>query len=69
MCDTTPRRSTTVPHTPDPTKGHERVEATGIYIHADMTIKEKALSRTTPLNTKPGRYQASDPLLAFLEQL
>ena len=49
--------------------GHERVETTGIYIHADMTIKEKALSRTTPLNTKPGRYRASDPLLAFLEQL
>ena len=49
--------------------GHERVETTGIYIHADMSIKERALSRTTPLNTKPGRYQASDPLLAFLEQL
>ena len=49
--------------------GHERVETTGIYIHADMSIKERALSRTTPLNTKPGRYQAADPLLAFLEQL
>ena len=52
-----------------PWVGHERVESTGIYIHADMTIKERALSRTSPLNTKPGCYQASDPLLAFLEQL
>lgn len=49
--------------------GHERVETTGIYIHADMTIKERALSRTTPLNTKPGRYKAPDRLLMFLEQL
>ena len=52
-----------------PWLGHERVETTGIYIHADMSIKERALSRTTPQNTKPGRYQASNPLLAFLDQL
>ena len=49
--------------------GHERVETTWIYTHADMSIKERALNRTTPLGTKPGRYRASDPLLAFLEQL
>ena len=49
--------------------GHEQITITNGYIHADMTIKEKALSRTTPLNTKPGHYRASDPLLAFLEQL
>ena len=49
--------------------GHERVETTGIKFHADMSIKERALARTTPLNAKAGRYRASDPLLAFLEDL
>ncbi|MDQ6835666.1 MAG: site-specific integrase, partial [Actinomycetota bacterium] len=28
--------------------GHERVETTGVYIHADMSIKERALARTRP---------------------
>lgn len=49
--------------------GHERVETTNIYTHADMTVKEKALARATPLGTKPGRYRPADPLLAFLESL
>jgi integrase/recombinase XerD len=49
--------------------GHERVETTGIYTHADMSIKERALARTAPLGTKPGRYRATDPLLRFLESL
>ncbi len=49
--------------------GHERVETTGIYTHADMSIKQRALARTTPLDTRPGRYRPPDPLLAFLEAL
>lgn len=49
--------------------GHERVETTDIYIHGDLTIKERAIARTAPLSTKPGRYQAPDALLAFLEGL
>ena len=49
--------------------GHERLETTDIYIHADLSIKERALARTTPPNTPPGRYRAADPLLAFLESL
>jgi site-specific recombinase XerD len=49
--------------------GHERVETTGIYTHADMAIKQRALARTAPLGTKPGRYRPSDPLLAFLGNL
>ena len=36
-------------------------------MHADMTIKEKALARTTPTTSKPGRYQPRDHLLAFLK--
>lgn len=49
--------------------GHESVETTQIYLHADMRLKEKALSRTTPRGCKPGRYRPSDTLLAFLESL
>jgi site-specific recombinase XerD len=49
--------------------GHESVETTQIYLHADIRLKEEALSRTTPQGTKPGRYQPSDELLAFLEGL
>lgn len=49
--------------------GHESVEATQIYLHADMRLKEKALSRTTPLGVKLGRYRPADKLLAFLESL
>jgi hypothetical protein len=32
-----------------------------------MSIKERALARTTPPTSKPGRYQPHDTLLAFLE--
>jgi integrase/recombinase XerD len=49
--------------------GHEQLDTTQIYIHADQTIKERALARTTPLGTTPGRYRPPDTLLAFLEQL
>jgi site-specific recombinase XerD len=49
--------------------GHESVEATQIYLHADMEIKERALARTTPPNSQPGRYRPPDQLLAFLEAL
>lgn len=49
--------------------GHESVETTQMYLHADMRLKEKALSRTTPLGVKPGRYRPDDKLLAFLESL
>jgi site-specific recombinase XerD len=50
--------------------GHEKVETTcRVYLHADLSIKERALARTTPPNSKPGRYRASDRLLAFLDRL
>jgi len=49
--------------------GHERIETTNIYVHADMTLKERALARTVPISVKPGRYRPPDPLLAFLEAL
>ncbi len=49
--------------------GHESVETTQMYLHADMRLKEKALSRTVPLGVKPLRYRPDDKLLAFLESL
>jgi integrase/recombinase XerD len=49
--------------------GHEQVETTQMYLHADLTIKERALARTTPLDSKPGRYRPPDTLLGFLDGL
>jgi integrase/recombinase XerD len=49
--------------------GHERVDTTQIYLHADLALKEQALARTKPPNAKPGRYRPPDALLAFLEAL
>ncbi|WP_149829675.1 tyrosine-type recombinase/integrase [Streptomyces tailanensis] len=49
--------------------GHESQETSMIYLHADMTLKERALARTTPPDSKPGRYTAPDPVLAFLNSL
>lgn len=49
--------------------GHESVETTQIYLHADMRLKERALSRVAAPAAKPGRYRPDDQLLAFLEAL
>ena len=49
--------------------GHESTQTTQIYLHADLALKEKALARTAPTNTPPGRYRPPDQLLAFLEAL
>ncbi|TFC83136.1 tyrosine-type recombinase/integrase [Cryobacterium sp. TMT3-29-2] len=49
--------------------GHADTRSTDPYIHADMTIKERALAKTTPVDSQPGRYRPADSLLAFLEGL
>ena len=49
--------------------GHESVETTQMYIHADIQLKERAMARTKPLNIPAGRYRPTDDLLAFLEAL
>jgi site-specific recombinase XerD len=49
--------------------GHADIRSTHVYLHADMTIKQRALDLTTPTTTKPGRYKPPDSLLAFLESL
>jgi hypothetical protein len=48
---------------------HESIKTTYIYQQADPALKEQAISRVTPLGTKPGRYRPSDALLAFLDGL
>ncbi len=49
--------------------GHEGVETTQMYVHADLSLKEKALARITPTGEVGGRYRPPDKLLAFLEAL
>ena len=49
--------------------GHEQIATTNIYLHADMSHKQRAIDRTKPLAAKPGRYRPPDRLLAFLEAL
>ena len=50
--------------------GHESIDSTKAYLHADMSIKQRALERTiTPSRTPPGRYRPTDTLLHFLENL
>jgi site-specific recombinase XerD len=49
--------------------GHAGVRSTDAYVHADITIKERALALTTPASASPGRYRPPDKLLAFLESL
>jgi len=49
--------------------GHESIETTQAYIHADMTLKEKALAKMSSPAINPGRYKPDDKLLSFLENL
>jgi len=49
--------------------GHEHIQTTQIYLHGDLTIKQRALARTAPPTTPPGRYRPTDALLAFLDGL
>ncbi|MEB0002483.1 tyrosine-type recombinase/integrase [Cryobacterium sp. RTC2.1] len=50
--------------------GHEQIVTTNIYLHADMTLKEAAIAKVTPLTVPAaGRYQPTDTVLAFLKAL
>lgn len=51
--------------------GHEDIQTTQqIYLHADMTLKQRALAATNPkANGKIKRYKAPDSLMAFLDSL
>ena len=49
--------------------GHEQETTTRGYLHGDLRLKQRALNRTAPPETRPGRYRATDSLLAFLDGL
>lgn len=49
--------------------GHADIRSTATYLHADMTIKERALQRMATAEQSASRYQPSDELLAFLDSL
>ena len=49
--------------------GHESVETTQMYIHADIKLKEKAMARTRTSAAQARRYRPDDKLIAFLEAL
>jgi site-specific recombinase XerD len=49
--------------------GHESVETTYIYLHADLKLKEQAMAMTTPANIPMPRFAPDDQLLAFLNNL
>jgi integrase/recombinase XerD len=49
--------------------GHEQIATTNVYLHADLTHKQRAIDRVRPLPSSQGRYQPPDSLLAFLEAL
>ncbi|RTL37273.1 MAG: integrase [Candidatus Melainabacteria bacterium] len=49
--------------------GHESVETTQIYLHANLALKEKLLLQMAPPEGQVGRYQPDDELLKFLTTL
>jgi site-specific recombinase XerD len=49
--------------------GHESIATTGIYLHADLTIKQRALDRTNQPDIPPGAFHPGDTLLEWLENL
>ena len=49
--------------------GHESIETTQMYLDADLAMKERALNRTAPLSSPPGRFRPDDELLRFLNSL
>lgn len=49
--------------------GHAEIQTTQVYLHADLALKEAALAKTAPIDSKPGRYRPPDTLLEFLEGL
>jgi integrase/recombinase XerD len=49
--------------------GHESTTTTHMYIEADLSMKERALQRLSPLQTGVPRYRPPDRLMQFLQTL
>jgi len=46
--------------------GHESVETTHCYLEADLAMKERALEKLAPIETRARWFKADDALMAFL---
>ena len=49
--------------------GHESMETTQVYLHANLEMKQNALAKAPPFNVRSSRYRPDDHLLAFLKSL
>ena len=49
--------------------GHESMDTTQIYLHANLKLKEEALAKTNPFKGRNVRYRPPEHLLAFLQAL
>ena len=49
--------------------GHESVETTQMYVHADIQLKERAMARTNPVEGGYDRFRPTDDDLEFLDSL
>jgi integrase/recombinase XerD len=49
--------------------GHESMETTQVYLHANLELKETALAKTEPFTGPNRRYHPPEALLAFLQSL
>ncbi len=49
--------------------GHESPSTTHLYVEADLALKEQALQKVQPPKTNQLRFQPTDALLRFLENV
>jgi integrase len=49
--------------------GHETMESTEPYLHANLALKEEILAKTRPGQTPPGRFRPGDRLMNYLKDL
>jgi integrase/recombinase XerD len=49
--------------------GHESLETTSMYLHADMQLKERALANTTAKKVPLPRFRPSARVMDFLKGL
>jgi site-specific recombinase XerD len=49
--------------------GHESIETTNAYLHANLALKETVLAKVLPVGIPFHRFQADDTLLAFFGSL
>jgi integrase/recombinase XerD len=46
-------------------RGHESIDTIQIYLHSSMELKEKALAKTKPFESRSRQYRPPEQLLSF----